>query len=93
MDGFVHGMTAAGLLMTVDASMIWCVMVDYTVERPEARPDYTRPCIPRLTGPKLLLHMHETLPQLPINADLAPNLAQLAFPLPSPLPGFSGIPL
>jgi len=43
MDGFVHGMTAAGLLMTVDASMIWCVMVDYTVERPEARPDYTRP--------------------------------------------------
>jgi len=36
-------MTAAGLLMTVDASMIWCVMVDYTVERPEARPDYTRP--------------------------------------------------
>jgi hypothetical protein len=53
----------AATLMTVDASRrCVCVMVDYTVERPEARRSLVSALL--LNGQGLLLRMHETLPWL-----------------------------
>ena len=80
--------TATGLLMTVDASMVGCVMVDYTVERPAARPDFAGLVLFLTYWPEAsLTHARDPAPvahQCGPSAQSCPG----AF---SPLPGFPGI--